>query len=138
MQTIPTEFAELTPKQVKCLPMLAVGLSASEVAKKAKVSQIQISSWKSDPNFMSALDSVRRNALRDAEAALTGLAMDAVHTIRESLKNASSEQTRLRAAIYVIDRLGFPPSMGLERAEMSGTVNMNLLLTSLGIQQVTQ
>ena len=130
MQT--PELANLTPKQTKCLPLLAVGCTAKEVSEQIKVSQVQISEWKHDPNFMAALDSARRATLRDAEVALSGLALDAVKMLRELLNNASSEQVRLRTATYVIDRLGFAPNPDSMEQASSGTVNMNLLLTALG------
>lgn len=135
MQTSTTEFADLTPKQVKCLPLIAIGWTAKDVSKKLNVSEVQLSEWKRDPNFMAALDSVRRDALRDAETALSGLAKDAVNVLRESLNNASSEQTRLRAAMYVIDRIGFSLNIESMGAQPTGTVNMNLLLTALGTQK---
>lgn len=127
-----TEFAELTPKQIKCLPLIAIGCTASEVAKKFNVSQVQISEWKRDPNFLSALDIVRRNALKDSEVALTNLAMDAVLILGESLNNATSEQTRLRAAIYIIDKLDVSSAVKLKESEPTGTVNMKLLFAALG------
>ncbi len=137
MQTSPTELADLTPKQIKCLPLIAVGWTAKDVSKKIKVSEVQLSEWKHDPNFMAALDSVRRDALRDAETALSGLALDAVQVLRESLNNASSDQIRLRAATYIIDRLGFTSNIEPLGPSPSGTVNMNLLLTALGTKDVS-
>ena len=132
MQALSIEFSSLTAKQAKCLPLLAVGMTASDVSKKLKVSQVQISEWRHDPNFMTALDTIRRNALRDAEIALTGLAMDAVQVLRESLNNSTSEQAKLRAAMFVIDRLGFSTNLETLGEGASGTVNMALLLTALG------
>lgn len=135
MTMLTTEFAELTSKQVKCLPFLAIGCTAAEVAEKVKVSQVQISEWKRNPQFMSALDTVRRNALSDAGTALTALANDAVQTLRELLINASSEQVKLRAAMYIIDKLCISQNMELKRLEPNGQVNMSLLLTALGTSQ---
>ena len=134
MTTEPSYLANLTAKQAKALPLLASGITASDVSKQLKISQQQISNWKQDDKFQIALNTVRRNALRDAEMALSGLGTDAINAIRESLSNASSEQTRLRAAMYVIDRLGFSVNIESLGAEPSGTVNMKLLLTSLGTQ----
>ncbi len=128
----PIYLADLTAKQVKALPLLASGMTASNVSKRLKISQQQISNWKRDEKFQFAVDTVRRNALRDAETALSGLAMDAVQTLRESLNNGYSEQTRLRAAMYVIDRIGFSLNIESMGAQPTGTVNMNLLLTALG------
>lgn len=126
-----TDFANLTPKQITCLPLLAVGMPASEVAKKTKVSAVQISEWKRDTYFMEALDTVRRNALHDAETALACLASDAVNVLRETLNNASNERTRFQAATYVLDRLGLAHPLQFTAAP-SGDVNMNLLLAALG------
>jgi|GEM_PF-2609046 len=128
------KYARLTPKQIRALPLLASGLSAKEVSKRINISQAQISAWRQDTVFMAALDDYRRNAMREAEAALSGLAMDAVQALRESLTSASSDQTRLRAAIYIIDRFDFSSSV---ESEIPRSVNMNLLLTALGTQQVT-
>ena len=113
--------------------MLAVGMQASEVAKKANVSQVQLSEWKKTPTFMAALNIVRRNSLKDAEIAITALAMEAVQVLRDSLSKKSSMQIRLRAAIYVIDRLEIETVSALESEDGPGIVDMNQLLMSLGV-----
>lgn len=128
----PSYLADLTPKQIKALPFLASGVTATEASNKLGISQQQISSWQRDDNFQIALNAVRRDAMRDAETALSGLAMNAVKTLRESLNSASSEQTRLRAAMYIIDRLGFSSNMELLGPAPSGSVNMTQVLLALG------
>lgn len=127
-----SELASLTPKQIKCLPLLAVGMSAAKVAKKLNVSQVQISSWKNDLQFMSALEEFRRNALREAETALTGLAVDAVNVLKGLLVGARSEATRLRVAMYIIDRLGLVSNIETNDKGSNREIDMVLLLAALG------
>ncbi len=136
IDSAPSHLAGLTAKQIKALPLLASGTTATDVSKQLKISQQQISNWQRHDKFQNALNTIRRDALRDAETALSGLALDAVQVLRESLNNASGEQTRLRAAMYIIDRLGFSPNLDSMGLASSGTVNMNLLLTALGTQPI--
>ena len=131
MQVIQNEYANLTPKQIKCLPLIAIGCTAIQVSKKIKVSQAQISEWRRDQNFMSALESVRRNALRDAEIALASLAINAVDVLRESLKDSTNGTTRLKASMFIIDRLCLSSST---EPKPSGSVNMAVLISALGTQ----
>ena len=98
-------ISELTPKQTKALPLLAAGESAVEVSKKLKISKQQISGWKHDSKFTRALEEIRRDAFSEANEALAGLAQDSVRTVKELILNAKSEQVRLRAAMYAIDKL---------------------------------
>lgn len=129
------DFSFLTPKQVKALPLLAIGCSAVEVSKKIKISQVQLSEWKRDPNFMSAINLVRSKAITEAGDALTVLAIDAVNILKDLMNNASSEQTKLRAALYVIDRFDYQSTNDLMEIKNSGNVDMNLLLASLGLNK---
>ena len=141
MELLPTIFSGLTPKQIKALPLLAAGMSAVDVSKKLKISQQRISEWKNDSNYQSALDVVRHNTLNEAQWALSSLANDAINTLGNLLHNAKNEQTKLRAAIFIIERLEI--SSAINQTNTSATtgtndVNMNLLLTALGVQPGNQ
>ncbi len=123
-------ISKLTPKQTKALPLLAAGEPAVKVSKKLKISKQQISEWKHDSNFTSALENIRRDAFSEANKALAGLALDAVQTVQDLMLNAESEQVRLRAAMYAIDRLDLK-YLGDEKVG-GGKVNMDMLMKSLG------
>jgi len=121
----------LTPKQTKALPLLAAGEPANEVSKKLKISKQQISEWKHDFRFTNALEEIRRDAFTEANKALAGLALDSVETVQNLMLNAKSEQVRLRAAMYAIDRLDLKYLAGTKGNEEE--IDMNLLFKSLGI-----
>ncbi len=125
-------ISELTPKQTKALPLLAAGESAVEVSKKVKVSKQQISGWKHDSNFTYALEEVRRDAFSEANKALAGLAIDSVRTVKELLINAESEQVRLRAAMFAIDKLDLKYLK--DDASSLDRINMEVVFKSLGIE----
>lgn len=124
--------SELTPKQTKALPLLAAGESAVEVSKKLKISKQQISGWKHDSKFTRALEEIRRDAFSEANEALAGLAHDSVRTLKELILHAKSEQVRLRAAMYAIDKLDLQylkdDSSAIDR------IDMTEVFKSLGIE----
>ena len=122
----------ITPKQTKALPLLAAGESAVEVSIKVKVSKQTISGWKHDPKFTDALEEVRREAFSEANKALAELAMDSVRTVKELMSNAESEQVRLRAAMFAIDKLDLK-YLG-DNAFTGGKVDMDMMFKSLGIE----
>lgn len=125
-------ISKLTPKQTKALPLLAVGESAVEVSKRVKVSKQTISEWKHDPKFTDALEEVRRDAFSEANKALAGLALESVQTVKELMGSAESEQVRLRAAMYAIDKLDLK-YLG-DNAFTGGKVDIDMMFKSLGIE----
>ena len=126
-------YTELTPKQVKALPLLAAGATAAEVSKTLGISQQQMSEWRHDPTFLSALEEARRDALSNAYHALHHLAKEAVQTLLVLLRDAQNEQVRLKAAMYVIDRLDLHNLPSDTQPGTDQPINMNNLLAALGV-----
>lgn len=121
-------LASLTPAQMRCLPLLVIGLSANKVAEKANVSATKISQWKSDPIFMEALELSRRDAVSDAQKAFKGLSLKAIEILSETL-DSGSEANRLKASIYILDKIELAESA----YSIKGDVNINEVLSALGV-----
>ena len=75
------------------------------------------------------------DALNQAQLDLSGLAIEAVSTLKKLLLTAKTEQTKLRAAIFIIERLELTSGL-VDRNEPNInnpiSVDMNLLTTALG------
>jgi predicted transcriptional regulator len=100
-------IADLTPKQVRALSLLAAGKTGVQVAKALKVNAATVSQWLNhDPGFAKALDALRWESLRAADAELQAAASEAVAELRKLLKNGKSEQVRLRAAEFILTAVG--------------------------------
>ena len=128
-------FADLTPKQIKVLPLLAAGMPAASAAKKAGVSAQTISEWNHDSRFKSALNRMRQDALESVQMELEATGKEAVQTLKELLRESKSDQVRLRAAIFVVERLS--DSRALDNLIVSQTADLNLngLIDLLGGKQ---
>ena len=101
------DLKDLTPKQIQALPLLAAGKTGAQVAKELSVDPATISQWLNhDPDFVEALDSLRWESLRTAQAELESTATEAVIELRKLVKDARSEQVRLRAAEFVLTAIG--------------------------------
>ncbi len=71
------------------------------------VNAATVSQWLNhDPNFVEALDRLRWESLRTAQAELELTATEAVIELRKLVTNAKSEQMRLRAAEFVLTAIG--------------------------------
>ena len=75
------------------------------------------------------------NALNQAQMELSGFAKEAVSTLKKLLLTAKTKQTKLRAAIFIIERLELTSGLA-DRNEPNfnnpTSVDMNLLITALG------
>jgi len=136
MEQLTDFLSDLTPKQVKALPLLAAGETAIEVSNRLKISKQSLSEWRHDTNFIQALQYMRKESLDAAVVSIEGLAGDAVLTLRTLMVTASSEQLKLRAAIFIIEHLNLKE---LHKGEESGnnyhdhSVDMNKLFDAIGI-----
>ena len=102
-----TDLKDLTPKQTEALPLLAAGKTGVQVAEAVDVNPATVSQWLNhDPNFVEALDRLRWESLRTAQAELESTATEAVTELRKLVTDAKSEQVRLRAAEFVLTAIG--------------------------------
>lgn len=103
----PEVFDLLTTAQIKSLPLLSAGEPATQVAAAIGVTPQTISLWLNhDQEFRHALWLFKKDALDAARSVLQLAAIEAVAVVRKLLKEGSTEQTRLKAAQLVLDRLG--------------------------------
>jgi hypothetical protein len=135
MEEKSTVFSGLTPNQTKALPLFVAGETAVNISRRLKISQQQLSEWKKSPSFVNAVEMARREAFVNAQQALQAAANDSVETLRKLILDAESEQTRLRAAIFVIEQLkvAIPPEQPI--MENEGTVNLKLLWEAIGVSR---
>lgn len=106
----------LTPKQLRALPLLVAGQTGVQVADALKMNPATISQWLNhDPDFVEAVDKLRWESLRIAQAELESIATEAVTELRKLVKDAKSEQVRLRAAEFVLTAIGLNQGKDLLR-----------------------
>jgi|SRR5882672_1111403 len=98
------EVVLLTGPQHKAVLALAAGHLKKEAAEQAGVHPQAISGWLKQPHFQAALDSLRGELVSRAGLELRAMTATAVFTLRELLENGA-QPTRLRAAMFVLDRL---------------------------------
>ena len=128
-------LSDLTPKQVQALPLIAVGVSAIEVAKKIGVSPQQISVWKKQTNFLTELRRIRSDAMSEAVCALSAMAIAAVEVMGSLLREAENESVRLKAAIFLIEKY---PEVWSDESKFSSnaqasTIDIEVLFKTLGV-----
>lgn len=108
----------LTPVQEKAAILLASGINIGAVAEQLNLSKGTLYNWQRTLTFQcfyNRQSSDYRQSLRDG---LFGLADTALSAIRDSL-TSTNEAVRLRAAIWVVERVNEAPVGGTDfRAEL--------------------
>jgi hypothetical protein len=99
-----TAEALLTQAQSAALPLLAAGAKKKDAAAAAGVCPQTISAWLQEPHFSAVLQAQREQLASLAVERLREATGVAVTTVVE-LMESGSEATRLKAAIYVLDRV---------------------------------
>lgn len=103
----PDVFDRLSVPQIDALTLLAGGESAKDAAAKVGVTPQTISVWLNhDEDFRHALWLLKKESLDVARSQLQLAATEAVAVVRKLLQAGSSDQTRLKAAELLLDRLG--------------------------------
>lgn len=101
----------LSAKQKKCLELMVQGnLKQKEIAQQIKVSEVTVSNWKKDEEFITELNTLLKNAIKSTAAKAFNTEL--------TLLNAKSEMVRLMAAKDILDRAGFKPE---DNMNISGT-----------------
>ncbi len=96
----------LKPKQHKALMLLATGHGSGETAKLVGVSGKTVWSWMTQcPQFREALVRERSAIEQVTRDRLAGTAEVAVEVLRSLVRSAERESVRLKAAMYIIDKL---------------------------------
>lgn len=103
---VSTMLSQLSGKQVKAISLLTSGLAKGEVAKLVGVSAKTISSWIHDcDEFASAYSTAKEQTLRETLSQLDATAGMAISEITDIIKSSKHDHVRLKAAIYVIDKV---------------------------------
>ena len=97
----------LTAKQARVLPLLASGMTNAEAGRVANVNAGTISEWVNhDSEFQAALRGERQDVICETRDTIQQLSTQAIQQLYELMVSAGSEAVRLKAAVYVIERLG--------------------------------
>jgi hypothetical protein len=100
------DTSQLTAKQIQALPLLASGVLATDVAQQLGVSPQQISAWRKDPAFMSAMGALRWEALCGAIGHLQILSRDATDCLGQLIRQSSDDRVRFAACKFVLEMAG--------------------------------
>jgi hypothetical protein len=96
--------ATLTSQQTTALPLLAAGAKKRDAAAAAGVCPQTISAWLQEPHFSAVLKTKREQLAGLAVERLKEATDRAVATVIE-LMESGGEPSRLKAAIYLLDRV---------------------------------
>jgi hypothetical protein len=114
----------LTPPQLKVVDDLSNGASMTAAAAQAGIHRNTIANWRlNSPDFREALDITRHDRAilyRDRAFDLADLAFEAIRAVLTDPK--SSPSIRLRAAIFIIDKVSTPPKF--EQEEPANLVDL--------------
>jgi hypothetical protein len=112
----------LTDQQLEVVDALSNGATLTAAAAQAGIHRNTVSNWRNSPDFREALTIAHheRAALyRDRAVDLADLAFEAIRAVLTDPK--SSPSIRLRAAIFIIDKVSTPPQFQKEKpASMAG------------------
>lgn len=94
----------LSVAQENAASLLAVGNSITEVARQLDVERETIYRWLKQPAFCRYYKKQLKDVRREIRGRLSAMAEEASATLKE-LMTEGGEQARLKAAVYVLDRL---------------------------------
>ena len=95
---------ENTILQEKCIDILLLGKSISEVSRELNITRNTIYDWKKDVNFVSELNKRQRELREVIKYDFLSLNKDAIETIKKSLQS-KNETLRLKSAIFILDKI---------------------------------
>lgn len=99
------ENVELNEKQINAINMLASGKTIEEVADKLKLNINTIYRWKKSHTFKIALREQQNIIFNDITLKFCEMGNDAIKTIFDIMKNGTSENIRLKSAMFIIDKI---------------------------------
>lgn len=96
---------ELSEKQINAINMLASGKTIDEVAKSLDLNTNTIYRWKKTKTFKTALREQQNLIFNSITLKLAEMGTEAIKVILDIMKNASSENLRLKASMFIIDKI---------------------------------
>ena len=94
----------LTEKQESAAAYLAIGKGVAEVGRLVGVNRNTVYAWLQLPAFVALYKKQLRDVRREIRGKLSSLAEEATTTL-ESLMRDGGEQSKLKAATYILDRI---------------------------------
>lgn len=96
---------ELNEKQINAISLLASGKTIEEVAKALNLNTNTIYRWKKTHTFKTALRDQQNLIFNNITLKLAEMGTDAVKVVYDIMNNASSENLRLKASMFIIDKI---------------------------------
>ena len=96
---------ELNEKQINAISLLASGKTIEEVAKALNLNTNTIYRWKKTHTFKTALRGQQNLIFNNITLKLAEMGTDAVKVVYDIMNNASSENLRLKASMFIIDKI---------------------------------
>ena len=96
---------ELNEKQITAINMLATGKKIEEVAKELSLNINTIYRWKKTHKFKLALREQQNLIFNEITLKFCEMGTEAINTIYTIMKNGTSENIRLKASMFIIDKI---------------------------------
>lgn len=96
---------ELSEKQINAINLLASGKSIEDVSKKLNLNVNTIYRWKKTHKFKLALREQQNIIFNEITLRFCEMGTEAINTIYNIMKNGTSENIRLRASMFIIDKI---------------------------------
>lgn len=96
---------ELNEKQINAISLLASGKTIDEVAKSLNLNTNTIYRWKKTNTFKTALREQQNLIFNNITLKLAEMGTDAIKVVYDIMNNASSENLRLKASMFIIDKI---------------------------------
>lgn len=99
------EIEKLNEKQENTINMLVLGKSVEEVAKELNLNINTIYRWKKSRKFKQVLRDKQDTIFDEITSKLGAIGVDAINILYGLMQNATNENNKLKASMFVIDKL---------------------------------
>ena len=96
---------ELNEKQITAINMLASGKKIEDVAKELNLNINTIYRWKKTRKFKIALREQQNLIFNEITLRFCEMGTEAINTIYNIMKNGTSENIRLKASMFIVDKI---------------------------------
>ncbi len=98
---------ELTPIQQRAITLLLQGKSQTEIARELNIDRTTLWNWRTkDPVFTAELNKAQAELYAQAVSRLYSLTTKALETLEEILEKSDDEQTKIKAASFILKSAG--------------------------------
>lgn len=99
------ELENINEKQENAINLLISGKTIEEISRDLNININTIYRWKRQSKFRQTLKSKQDSVFEDISLKLGSIGTEAIDIIYNLMKNAVNENTKLKASIFVIDKL---------------------------------